>query len=544
MTELYKDYGSANLGPMLMAKQEQKLKLETELMRINLTRQMAEGAPGPDGKKPVTPKLTPDQIATVDQHMKQLLMMVDQAYMNLSALKATTGIEAPKVKQAEAQLQNMVEQVNLYYADASKRYTNLIPSPDGANVMPVTPDTIAMLKNNEQRLNEQIHAIEEQIQALGQVTKKIDDFQRQAAKAKDEVDKFDKQLEALNAQLASTGLITQLGRATEPMTADIDKRKQTAMVGLVVGGGIPFAVALLLGLLDSRYRYSDEAGENSTGMTTLPLLGILPNLPDRLSDPAQASIAAHCVHQIRTMLQLNGGGDDRRCFTVTSATSGDGKTSLTLALGLSFAASGSRTLLIDADLVGAGLTGRLGMSGPEGILEAMTTGHLLNYVRSTDVADLSILPVGMAQLHHAGIFSPAAVRRLVTEARKHFEIILIDTGPILGSIEATPVAAASDGVILTVAYGQSRPTVEKALSHLKNIGAVVAGVVFNRAQPRDFEQSISGISMRSAARSGTATAGNGSNGSNGNGHNHNRGQAGQYGPVAKAVASSVKPEKN
>ena len=39
--------------------------------------------------------------------------------------------------------------------------------------------------------------------------------------------------------------------------------------------------------------------------------------------------------------------------------------SLTLALGLSFAASGSRTLLIDADLVGAGLTGRLGMSGPD-----------------------------------------------------------------------------------------------------------------------------------------------------------------------------------
>jgi Mrp family chromosome partitioning ATPase len=170
----------------------------------------------------------------------------------------------------------------------------------------------------------------------------------------------------------------------------------------------------------------------------------------------------------------------------------------------------------------------------------MTSGHLLNYVRSTDVADLSILPVGMAQLHHAGIFSPAAVHRLVTEARKHFEIILIDTGPILGSIEATPVCAASDGVILTVARGQSRPMVEKALSHLKNIGASVAGVVFNRAQARDFEQSISGISMRSAGRAGSASAaGNGSNG-----HSHNRAQPGQYGPVAKAVASSVKPERS
>ena len=110
-------------------------------------------------------------------------------------------------------------------------------------------------------------------------------------------------------------------------------------------------------------------------------------------------------------------------------------------------------------------------------------------------------------------------------------MILIDTGPILGSIEATPVAAASDGVILTVARGQQRPLVEKALAHLNSIGARVAGVVFNRAQSRDFEQSISGISMRSASRS-----------SNGNGASRNGQQkdAGQYGPVARAVASSTK----
>ena len=127
------------------------------------------------------------------------------------------------------------------------------------------------------------------------------------------------------------------------------------------------------------------------------------------------------------------------------------------------------------------------------------------------------------------------MRRLVNEAKKHFEIILIDTGPILGSIEATPVAAASDGVILTVARGQQRPLVEKALAHLNSIGARVAGVVFNRAQSRDFEQSISGISMRSASRS---TNGNG----NGNGASRAGQQrdAGQYGPVARAVASSTK----
>src|SRR6201999_133822 len=170
------------------------------------------------------------------------------------------------------------------------------------------------------------------------------------------------------------GQIVDLGDAIVPSDPAVDKRKQVALMGLVLGGSVPFGLMLLIGLLDSRYRYSDDT--NDAGVNGLTLLGILPNLPDRLSDPGQASIAAHCVHQIRTMLQINSAMmPERRAFSVTSASSGDGKTSLTLALGLSFAASGSRTLLIDSDLVGAGLTARLGMNGPEGVLEAMTTGN-------------------------------------------------------------------------------------------------------------------------------------------------------------------------
>ena len=109
----------------------------------------------------------------------------------------------------------------------------------------------------------------------------------------------------------------------------------------------------------------------------MTLLGILPDLPDRLSDPEQAAIAAHCVHQIRTMLQINGGTEERRVFAVTSASPGDGKTSLTLALGLSYAACGTRTLLIDCDLVGAGLTARMNVSAAEGVLEAIANRSLL-----------------------------------------------------------------------------------------------------------------------------------------------------------------------
>ncbi len=93
------------------------------------------------------------------------------------------------------------------------------------------------------------------------------------------------------------------------------------------------------------------------------------------------------------------------------------------------------------------------------------------FIRTTDVADLSFLPVGKAMGGYTGTISPAAVRRLVDEARKHFDVILIDTGPILGSIEASPVAVAADGVVLCVSRGQQRQLVDRRWRICSAIGA-------------------------------------------------------------------------
>jgi hypothetical protein len=205
------------------------------------------------------------------------------------------------------------------------------------------------------------------------------------------------------------------------------KKVLFGLAGALGGAGVAVGVLLAIaGLVDTRFRYSDDAAGNS--MSGIPLLGILPNLPDKLTDPAQASVAAHCVHQIRTMLQLNAMREACTVFAITSASSGDGKTSLSLALGLSFAASGSRTLLIDADLVGGGLSSRLGNNSSIGIVDAISGTKIDDVVQATDVADLAIIPIGSAQAHHAGSFSPPAVRRFLAEARKHFEVIVIDTG--------------------------------------------------------------------------------------------------------------------
>jgi len=359
------------------------------------------------------------------------------------------------------------------------------------------------------------------LEDLGRRSHQVQTLRSEKLRLEDELIRVKKRIDELNTMEMMGQTFKVQDFCTQASLAN-DKRIAFGALGFMAGGGFPVGLLLLASLMNPRMRFSDEAtGKPTAGGLTL--LGILPDLPDRLSDPEQASIAAHCVHQIRTMLQINtGASEERQVFAVTSAAPGDGKTSLTLALGLSYAACGTRTLLIDCDLIGAGLTSRMNVAAADGVLEAIAHRSLLEYVRTTDIADVSILPVGNGQSLHASTLSPAALRRLIEEARKHFDTILIDTGPVLGSIEASLVAAAADAVVLTVSRGQQRPLVERTIQHLQHIKANLAGIVFNRAQNSDFDRSISGLSLRSASA----------------GHGHN---APRMGPVARAVQSAFKP---
>jgi polysaccharide biosynthesis transport protein len=370
---------------------------------------------------------------------------------------------------------------------------------------------VDLLKDQEDQQDQLVHEIGQQKKVIQEVQLKIESKQH-------ELDSLNQNFDQLNSQKSlMQGQLEIISEPAVPAEPAHDRRIQFAILGLVGGGSLPALIVIAVGLLDRRLRFSDETHSDLGGV---PLLGILPNLPDLLTDPDQAATAAHCVHQIRTILQITGHNLNRRVFTVTSGSSGDGKTSLTLALGLSFAASGSHTLLIDGDLVGGGLTARLAVTADNGVLEAMALRDILPLIRSTDVTDLSLLPVGRAMGGYTGSIAPAAVRRLINEAKNHFDVVIIDTGPILGSIEASPMAVAADGVVLCVSRGQQRQLVDRALAHLNTIGARLAGVVFNRAQARDFDHSMSRMSLHPMA------------GANGNGD--------RIGPVVTAVASSVR----
>jgi polysaccharide biosynthesis transport protein len=225
----------------------------------------------------------------------------------------------------------------------------------------------------------------------------------------------------------------------------------------------------------------------------VPLLGVLPQLPNGRLYPELARIAAYCVHNLRIRLQLLGTQENSRVFMITSAAAGEGKTSLTLALGLSFASSGRRVLLIDCDPIGRGLSQRLKCNVQPGMSECLA-GAGLNIATSVS-QNLTFLPAGTRDRSPIETeFSADRLRALLTEARSRFDVVLIDTGPVLSSLQNPVIAQFADFVILTIAQGQQQPLVERSQRMLKSVGIRVSGFVFNRAAASDYRRWVGGTS--------------------------------------------------
>jgi Mrp family chromosome partitioning ATPase/Skp family chaperone for outer membrane proteins len=299
------------------------------------------------------------------------------------------------------------------------------------------------------------------------------------------------------------GRITVAHEGFLPSSPASDGRVRRTAAGLGFGFCLSFGLFFLLGSVDRR-AFGAEQIAPTADASTPGCLGVLPDLGRSLSDPESSDVAAHCVHQIRNQIEAMRRPGEGYVLAITSPHQGDGKTSIVMALGWSYAAAGYKTLLVDCDLVGRALTRQLGMVGRDGLKEAIRSPQANGQVAPLHVEHLSVLPVGVDAR-----FGPETVRRLDLERlfeaiRREYEVVIVDTGPLLGALESTPVVAAADGVVLSVRRGRSRTRLEECVSRLGGLGARYLGVILNCATRNDCDRYVSEASLTAAEQARTA----------------------------------------
>ncbi len=220
----------------------------------------------------------------------------------------------------------------------------------------------------------------------------------------------------------------------------------------------------------------------------LPLMGSIPRAarggdPTLLGADPRAPLT-EVFNTAAALLESRGREDGSKLFCVTSAVPGEGKSTTACNLAVALARSGSRVLLVDADLRRASQHRLFGVAGETGLSSYLSGAFdsIDAVLVETGVENLALLPAGPLLEMPGPYLRCERFRALLPELRERHDFIIVDLPPVRSAADALHVAPLADGTILVLACGETRKDdATTAKGHLRGAGAKLIGCVLNKA---------------------------------------------------------------
>ena len=186
-------------------------------------------------------------------------------------------------------------------------------------------------------------------------------------------------------------------------------------------------------------------------------------------------------NSIRTNIQFS--GRDLKVITLTSAQPGEGKSTTSVNLAISFARAGFRTLLIDADTRNSVMSGTFKSNERYQGLTSFLSGNaeLSDVICDTSIDNLMIIPAGQVPPNPTSLIQNDNFKAMIETVRGLYDYVIIDTPPLGLVIDAAILAHHSDASLLVVKAGaDKRRTITKLKEQLEQSGSVFLGVILNK----------------------------------------------------------------
>ena len=255
------------------------------------------------------------------------------------------------------------------------------------------------------------------------------------------------------------------------------------LLALLAAGG-----AILLREFFYRGVRSPEEAENAVG---LPVIATIPRIAH--ADPAAYVVKrpisdfAESIRNLRTSLFLSRNSAPPKVVAIMSALPHEGKTTTALALGRQCAESGARVLIIDADLRRRALTmhlaAHLGRPAAKGLVELVEgRAPLESCITRDPLSGAMILPITHTETAGKDVFFAHDLGRVFDLLRGHFDIVLVDTAPLLPLAEPRVVASHADAIVLLAQWHKTSQTaMQDAAKLIRTLDVPIAGMVLTCA---------------------------------------------------------------
>jgi len=306
-----------------------------------------------------------------------------------------------------------------------------------------------------------------------------------------------KELESLKASNISV-----VDSAVVPKRPVSPNKTKNLMLALLFGifGGV--GLCFLLDYLDNTIKGPEEVEK----LTGLPSLGVIPLLDQVNSDgkgrqkvygfdetelkTQDIELINHInpklpiaddYRTVRTSILLSTAGSPPKVIAFTSSLPVEGKSSTLVNLAVAFAQLDKKVLVIDSDLRKPRLH-RIFKIGNRGGLSGYLVGkiELKEAIQNTSIKNFWLLPSGPVPPNPSELLNSARMKEMLEALRKVFDIILLDTSPVLATIDAVILSTLVDSTVLVLKAGEiTRKPFMSAVEELKKANTKVLGVVFN-----------------------------------------------------------------
>ncbi len=370
----------------------------------------------------------------------------------------------------------------------------------------------------ERSLEEQIRRVKGEAMDISSAAVEFKNLEMEIANRRELLDDLLGKLSeaGMSARLQSRGEsnVRVIDRALTPGSAFRPSLRYDLAFGLASGLGLGIALALLIHFLDRTIK----SGEEVERLLGLPVLAVIPDVSEggrggrygdygygggsgsgkrrpRRQEPEILGIellpeshprlaVSEAYRSLRTALLL-ASAERVAVVAVTSPGAGEGKTATSANLAVVLAQLGKRVLLLDADLRKPRLHRIFEVTNRLGLVNCLTGGVEPEAVfQATTIHNLFLCTSGPHPPNPSELLASERMAELLRAARQQFDIVVVDTPPVLMVSDPILVSTISDGVVLCCRAGKVlREDARSCHDRLRMAGVRVLGVVLNRFRP-------------------------------------------------------------
>jgi capsular exopolysaccharide synthesis family protein len=287
--------------------------------------------------------------------------------------------------------------------------------------------------------------------------------------------------------------------ARPPASPSAPRKGLSILFGIILGIAAAISAIFIAELFENGVSDSDvvERDLNVPYLASIPSLRSILKIKDSFQGrPVDYLIAkpfssfAESFRSLNAAIGFSRGGARPKVIAVTSSLPGEGKTTTSVGLACSLAMTGARAVVVDCDLRRPSVSGLLRLNPRVGLVEVLSGKASLEEALIRDEASgAMILPLVQSLHTPKEIFGSEQMDRLIGILKERYDMIVLDTAPLILVTETRIISSHADAVVLVVHWRKTRRSlVRTSLKLLASAGAAVAGVAITRV---DLRQSAS-----------------------------------------------------